>query len=497
MMLENDSLEKKFERAFSMASATSPVFSHEAKQQMGKMVETIVRANRNMSTHPGLTAANRGGFLAEEYHVESFNLDSILKNKDMRAYTDKYSPEWSSLSRHGNDGATDVVVVQNGKEVLTAQAKYCASAEDTSRALSEVKDGVPKYGDNDVYLAPSDQVNAKDGRVGISEHAAAASYAQEQAGKPIESKASAQTAQKVRDVIEQDGVSSSPLTKEEATKLGEGDLSKLKKTESQYQTQSTIQQVTNAATGAAALSAIVSGSVNVVKYIHMVRNGEITEEEAILKIICETASSAADSAVKAGSVVCVQSTLVRYGVETVAINSLARQSVSSLLKTNAVTIGVVCVVDAIKDLVLLGTDKITADQFFKRQGKGILNTSFGVLGGSLGAVGAQAVASSFGLNMAMVTPLLGGLAGGLIAGLAMNLAIENHIEKPYKELVYNTENLRDAVCELQHLSQFVFKSQVLFVKIFERDHQLDQLFLSRLDKIDEAGLRARSVIAKI
>ncbi|WP_428562485.1 MAG: hypothetical protein ACP59X_21510 [Solidesulfovibrio sp. DCME] len=495
--MDHDSLEKKFENAFSVASATSPVFSHEAKQQMGKMVETILRGNKNMQTHPGLAAANRGGFIAEEFHVESFNLDTILKNKDIRAYTDKYHPEWLNLSRRGNDGATDIVVVQDGKEVLTAQSKYCASAEDTSRALSEVKDSVPKYGDNDVYLAPSDQVKAKDGCTGISEHAEAASYAQEQAGKTIESKASAQTARKVRDVIEQDGVSSSPLTKEEATKLGEGDLSKIKKIESQYQTQSTIQQVTNAASGAAALSAIVCGTVNVVKYIQMVRNGEIAEEEAILKIICETASSAADSAVKAGSVVCAQSLLVRYGAESVVIDSLARQSVSSLLKTNAATVGVVCMIDAIKDLVLLGTDKITSDQFFERQGKGILNTSSGIFGGSLGAVSAQTLASSFGLNIAMVTPLVGGLAGGLIAGLAMNLAIENHVEKPYKELVYNTENLRGAVCELQRLSQFVFKSQVLFVQVFERDHQLDQLFASKLDKIDETGLYARSVIAKI
>ena len=463
--LDKEPLEKKFEKAFSMASATSSVFSHEAKQQMGKMVEAIMRGNKNMQTHPGLNAANRGGFIAEEFHVETFNLDSILKNKDVRAYTDKYHTEWQNLSRRGNDGATDIVVVQEGNEVLTAQSKYCASAEDTSRALSEVKDGVPKYSDNDVYLAPSDQVKATSGGTGISEHAEAASYAQEQSGKTIESKASAQTAEKVSDVIEHDGVSSSPLTKDEATKLGEGDLSKIKKIESRYQTQSTFQQATRAASGAAALSAIVSGSVNIVKYLQMVRDGEITEEEAFLKIICETTSSAADSAVKAGSVVCAQSLLVRYGFENVLIDSLAKQSINSLFKTNAVTVGVVCLVDAIKDLVLLGTSKITADQFFERQGKGILNTSAGVLGGSLGAISAQVAATSLGLNMTMVTPLLGGLAGGLIAGLAMNFAIENHIEKPYKELVYNTEHLHDAVCELQRLSQFVFKSQVLFIEI--------------------------------
>ena len=68
----------------------------------------------------------------------------------------------------------------------------------------------------------------------------------------------------------------------------------------------------------------------------MVREGKLSEEEAVVEILVETASSAADSAVKAGSVVGAQSLLVRYGSEKVLIDTLSKQGLKSLAKTNVV-----------------------------------------------------------------------------------------------------------------------------------------------------------------
>ncbi len=119
--------------------------------------------------------------------------------------------------------------------------------------------------------------------------------------------------------------------------------------ENEFQTRSTVSQMKSAAVGAAALSAVISGSINTVKYISLAREGKITPQEAIIKIAGETAASAADSAVKASGVVGAQSLLVRYGSEKAAVEILAKQSLKSLAKANAVTIGVVCTIDAIKD----------------------------------------------------------------------------------------------------------------------------------------------------
>ncbi len=57
----------------------------------------------------------------------------------------------------------------------------------------------------------------------------------------------------------------------------------------------------NAAVGAAALSAVISGSINTVRYIQLAREGKISIEDATFKIVGETVASAADSAVKAAS----------------------------------------------------------------------------------------------------------------------------------------------------------------------------------------------------
>lgn len=511
MMLEslrrsamNDPIEKKFERAFSTAASTSPVFTHEAKQQMAKMVEAIARTRGHVAQRLATNqlASQKGGFLAEEFHALSFNLDSILKDKDSRAITDAYSQEWSALNRSVNDSQADLIIVKDGQAAQVAQLKYGKNAETTAgkgdTGFSQVEDGRPKYANTDTYIGPSDQVNPSNGGTSIKEHAEAAAYGNEaRQGDPVQTEAYKATSNKIADRVQDDGVSSTPLSKAEANEMGGGNLSKMKQTEDSYQTQSTMQNMQKAACNAAAMSAVVSGAVNTVKYIGMARSGEITESEAVVKILAETAASAADSAVKSSAVVGVHSLMVRYGAKQVIVGTLAQQGFTALVRTNAVTVGVVCAVDAVKDLVSLGMGKMTPAVFFERQGKGVLNTSSGVVGGSLGALAAQAAASSLGIASTTIAPLLGGLAGGLIAGLAMQLAIENHIEKPYQDLVRNTQSLTDATRELQKAANIVFHGQVVFEKVIRHEAYLDSLFAQQLESIDRAGQRALSAINKI
>jgi len=491
-------------KIFEQTVSTAPVFSHAAKQQMAKMIEATLRSRTHIQCRLDTSQlpSQKGGFIAEEFHAESFNLDAILKDKDLQAITDQYKPEWNQLNRAGNDGVADIAITKGGESIHIAQSKYGANAETTAgrgeTGFSQVKDGKVKYGEADTYLAPSEQVTPKDGSVSIKEHVEAAAQGNDaRGGDPLQTEAYKQTAQKVNSRLEHEGVSSSELSKEEATRMGEGDISKVDQMESRYKTASTLQQMGKAAAGAAAMSAVVCGTLNVVRYIQMVREGKLSEEEAVVEILVETASSAADSAVKAGSVVGAQSLLVRYGSEKVLIDTLSKQGLKSLAKTNVVAVGVVCAIDAVKDMVSLGLGKISREEFFERQGKNVLNTSSGVVGGTLGAIAAESAVTALGFSSSFMAPLLGGIAGGLIAGLAMQCAIENHIERPYRELLQNTEDLRTAADELQRTSQNILGCQILFTKVMEHENILERLLSQQFSRIDEAGERARVIIEKI
>ena len=232
------SREEEAGKIFKQIVSTTPVFSHAAKQQMAKMIEATLRSRTHIQCRLDTSQlpSQKGGFIAEEFHAESFNLDAILKDKDLQAITDQYKPEWNQLNRAGNDGVADIAITKGGESVHIAQSKYGANAETTAgrgeTGFSQVKDGKVKYGEADTYLAPSEQVTPKDGSVSIKEHAEAAAQGNDaRGGDPLQTEAYKQTAQKANSRLEHEGVSSSELSKEEATRMGEGDISKVEQME--------------------------------------------------------------------------------------------------------------------------------------------------------------------------------------------------------------------------------------------------------------------------
>ncbi len=515
--MKERAVEKAYDKAFHQAAALNPVFPASAKEQMAQMVEAIAVKTGNidaiLSTDQG--AAIKGGFIAEEFHSETFNLDAVLRGDKTRTYTDR-DVQWSGLEWNGRllkkNDIPDIALAQDGKVIGTAQAKYYAGPEDTARQMSQTKNNAPKYEEVDQLLGPQDQIDAStrydavaDEHVDITtvrEHAQAKAEALEaQGGDQAQIEAYRQTSAKSTSTLKSGKSSSSPLTKGEADRMGRGDTSKLKNLEDSYQTRSTLKQMGQAAVGAAALSAVVSGSINTVRYVRLAQEGRLSREEATLKIVGETVAAAADSALKASANAGVQSLLVRYGSEKAAMEVLARQGLKSMLKSNAVTVGVVCAVDAVKDLVRLGMGDISGDEFFERQGKGVLTTSAGAAGGALGAAGAGAAVSLFGAaagGTAMtVAGIVGGLSGGLIAGLAMTLAVENGIEQPYRDLMTNTRTLHTAAAELERISGNLFKGQVLFTKFLEADAHGEKTLHRQFKGIDTAGQRALGIINQI
>lgn len=503
MCAKHEDIETKFEKAFQQASGANPVFPFAAKQQMAKMVEEIATTN-NILTNPDNGILNtrqeyfiKGGNAAEEYHASSYNLDAILKDHDSRAYTDR-RPEWNQHEWHGEtlgkNANPDVILSQDGQVTHSSQLKYNKDAASTAGEMSQVKDGQVKYDKNDSYIGPKEQINdiKLKSKENIEKNIS-------RDGDLVQREAYQQTHDKATDRLSNGEVSSKPLSKEEANEIGKGDLEKFEQLGNEYQSRSTLKQMGNAAAGAAAMSALVSGSVNTVRYIKMARDGNISAEDAVFEIVKETVCSAADSAVKAGANVGIQSLMVRYGTEKIVLSTLARQGMGAMLRTNMVTVGVTCGIDAIKDIVKLGMGDISKEEFYERQGKNMLATSAGVSGGALGAAAVSSAIAGMGLSAAVGNALMiaGGLSGGLIAGLAMTLAIENGIEKPYRELVQNTAHLQSAAKELERVSQTVFMGQVLFSKYLESDILLDQQLQLQMDKIDQAGDEALNTIMKL
>ncbi len=491
-----DERDDKYEQVFSQAFAINPAQTRFATEQMAKLVEESVRAEKifNTISSTDQNVAVKGGFAAEEWHTHTFNNDAILNNSNARAVNDNRT-EWSNICWKGKKLETndipDIVITKSGKVTKTYQAKYNNDVQATTGQMSSVAGNRPKYEDVDGLLGPSDQV--KD----IPDQAKR-NYETNlrRGGDPVRREAYNQTSRKVTDRISDGKSSSTPLSKNEARRLGKGDLSKLKTSDKHYQNQSIAEQMGNAAITSAVGTAVVSGTMKTVAYIQMAREGRITKDEAVLKIIGETSAAAADSAVKASLQVGVNS-LITSSSKQIATQVLKNQMLS-ILRSNAVTVGVVCTVDAIKDIVKLGCGDITIDEFYERQGKNIVNTGCGVAGGSLGMGAAGMAAGSLGIatGTACYSILMtaGCLTGGLIAGLAATLAIENGIEKPYQDLIRNTSAVLDSINELMNTGQSVVLGQNVMVDFCKHESRLNQNFRNTFAEIEIKQSNARRAV---
>lgn len=493
---KNDLTLNKIEKIFSQAMAINPARTLFAQEQMAKLVEESFRAEEIFNTIASTeqNTAVKGGFAAEEWHTLTFNNDAILNDSNARAINDNRA-EWSQHSWKGEPLKTndipDVVLTESGKVTKTYQAKYNNDVQATTGQMSSVSDNRPKYEDVDGLLGPSDQVNK------IPEQAKHNYETNlKRGGNPVRRIAYKQTAEKVTDRITDGKSSSSPLSKNDAHKLGKGDLSKLKDVDRHSRNQSTINQMSNAAITAAVGTALVSGTMKSLAYIQMAKEGKISKGDAIARIIGETSAAAADSALKASLQVGANS-LITGASKQVAMQVLKNQLVS-IARSNAVTVGVVCAVDAIKDIVRLGCGEITEKEFYERQGKNLLTTGCGVTGGSLGLKAGIMVASSLGVSAGTTGYSLilatGGLTGGLIAGIAVTLAIENGVEKPYRDLLRNTTVVLDSLREMMKTGKTVCIGQKIMTDYIKTESRLGCDFREIFTDIEKNQNDARRAV---
>ncbi|WP_228893774.1 glycine zipper family protein [Pseudoduganella aquatica] len=462
-------------KAIRTSISACPIWTARAADQIGQMLAQINPAN-TMMAGISMTAQNsaiKGGFASEVFHAESFNLDAILKNKDVRAFTDNFSN--TPLAR--NDTLHDIVVMKDGQRVLGAQLKYFKDADATQKAFRSTRDGVHQYENSDLFLGPSDQID------GIRTSAQKTVLKNQQTRPGV-----ARAAEKVRDntcaQLDVDGAQSTPLSKGEAEQLGSGseagkDLHE--QMQNDYLNKSTLQQSMKAAQAAAIITAVTAGCINSFQYIQQVRNGEISAEQAAHLILKDTVIAAGDAALKAGAATASVS---------IAARSLPQLFAGSAFKSSlaggAVAGAAICAVDAVQCLVLFVAGKMSREELETRTGKNLFQTGAAVVGASVGA--------SIGALGGPVGAFIGSLVGGMITSIAMSIALDNHIEKNFRLTLTNTEQVVGSGIAAHDTLQYLQLSQEYYAGFHKSLYLSERHFGQQVKTMQSQSARLKDKI---
>lgn len=145
--------------ASTLMKSTSQMSAQESAKYLQNLDNAVKSANEFMyktimTKGSGYTIPNQNpnldGFIAEQHHVNSFNMDAAAKGSDLRAEVQPLK-EGETYSKNGFDV---IIKDANGNRVHQYQMKYGATAEDTIRML---KDG--NY-NNQTIVVPEEQVAA-------------------------------------------------------------------------------------------------------------------------------------------------------------------------------------------------------------------------------------------------------------------------------------------------------------------------------------------------
>jgi hypothetical protein len=461
--------------ALTQSISACPIWPAQTVEKIGHMLGEINCANVNMAriSLTEQSSAIKGGFAAETFHAESFNLDAILKDKDVRAFTDSCTN--TPLAR--NDSLHDIVVMKDGKQLLGSQLKYFKDADATQKAFRSSKNGMHRYEQSDVFLAPADQIEG----IKASAHKAAL---KNQQTRPEVSRA----AEKVRDntagQLDVDGVQSTPLSKRQAEHLGSRSKSGKDMHDSLqtgYLNKATLQQSMRAAGSAAVITAVTAGCINSFQCIQQVRNGQMTVEQATLQILQDTVIAAGDSALKAGAATASVSMAAR-SLPGLFAGAVFKRSLAS----GSIAGAAICAVDAVQCIVLFAAGKMSLEELETRTGKNVLQTGAAVVGASVGA--------AIGALGGPVGAFIGSLVGGMVTSLAMNIALDNHIEKNFKLTLASTEQIVSGGIAMHDTLNYLQSSQEYYADFHKGLYLSERHFAHQVKTMQAQSARLQSKI---
>lgn len=145
--------------ASTVLQSTSQMTAQESAKYLQNLDDAV--KNANVAMHEAITTKGSGytipnqnpnldGFIAEQYHVNSFNMEAAAQGSGLRAEVQPLKPG-ETYTKNGFDV---VIKDANGNRIHQYQMKYGATAEDT---ISMLKAG--KY-NNQIIVVPEEQVEA-------------------------------------------------------------------------------------------------------------------------------------------------------------------------------------------------------------------------------------------------------------------------------------------------------------------------------------------------
>lgn len=351
-------------------------------QYAGRIETTLEQANADMArtvlTKDGniSQALNLDGFLAEQHHVDSFNLDAAAKGSELRAKV--LSPEGAPYGKNSMDiGIYDA----NGKLVRRYQAKYGSDADATQNLWDK--------GDyrGQRKLVPSDQLDQLDNAT---------------------------------DKLSHEGVESKPLSKQEAKALQEKAQRHEEIKNYEWNDVSRIEISKRIGKQALVGAAIVAG-------MHGVRimgrrlwnsltnqpNQSLSEDlnEFFVSSVKSGASTGVQVAVSGGVVVAVKSGWLGAALKNTPVGQIAAMAYVGL--------------ENIKVLFKLGKGDINGPEALDAMGKVTTSLTASLALGAWGMATAGVWAGAmFGPLGMVVGSLVGGIAAGMAGSTIGNLAYE-------------------------------------------------------------------------
>lgn len=381
---KKDSLEKAIQSGRSKESwfaseakkATSQMSAQESSKYLQNLDNALNSANdslyRTIHTRAGTGSINQNpnldGFIAEQYHAQTFNLNAEATGSQYRAKV--LEPTGNGYAKN----SVDIVVVDgNGKVVKRYQSKYCKDANATAKAF--------EHGDyrGQQKLVPE--------------------------GQDID------IPKKTTTVLEApDGTTSNPLTKSHAKELqNEAQSGKWNDLNwNEYQLKDLGIGIGKQAGQAALMGAAIGIGFDVAQKVW-------NEEEIDGAEIVETAIvSGADFGIKAAA-----AGALKVGVEKGIITAIPKGTPAGTI-ANIVHVGV----ENVKVIGKIATGELTIKEGFEKMEQVTVSTVAGITASVKGAAIGAAVGTVFG----PVGNVVGGFIGGTVGYMAGSKVRENAVK---------------------------------------------------------------------
>lgn len=347
---------------------------------------------------------NLDGFIAEQYHAETFNLNAKASGSQYRA--EVLVPDGT----YGKNSVDIVIKDSNGKIVSRYQSKYCKDPKATLEAFEK--------GDyrGQQKLVPADQVS--------------------------EIKKST----KATDVIEApDGTKSNPITKKQVKEMQEkAQTDSWEKMDwNEYQIKNVAKGIAKKAGHAALLGAAVTSTISVMKKVW---NGEKIETS---KVVQDAIKNGADTGIKVAASGAL-TTCVRRGM----IKGLAKNTPVGVLATIADT-----GIESAKTLFKVAKGEITLKEGMNKiEQIAVSNTASLIAAGKGAAIGAK-VGACLGPIGAAAGGAIGATVGSMIGSEAAKKAVK--VVQAVREKV--NEGIKKAKAYVKDKAKKVFSKALDFV----------------------------------